>query len=56
MSPLSLNHAQSRRQFLRVGSSLLALPWLESLAGAAAASGPPRRLVAICNNFGFYAP
>jgi hypothetical protein len=46
----------SRRQFLHVGSSLLALPWLESLAGAAAQSGPPRRLVAICNNFGFYSP
>jgi hypothetical protein len=48
--------APSRRQFLRVGSSLLALPWLESLAGAAAATDRPRRLVAICNNFGFYAP
>ncbi len=55
--PTSLpHHVTSRRQFLRVGSSLLALPWLESLAGAAAASGPPRRLVAICNNFGFYSP
>ena len=31
------HYLSSRRQFLRVGSSLLALPWLESLAGAAAA-------------------
>lgn len=56
MTPPLLHHASSRRQFLRVGSSLLALPWLESLAGAADASEPPRRLVAICNNFGFYSP
>lgn len=49
-------HAPSRRQFLRVGSSLLALPWLESLAGAATATSRPRRMVAICNNFGFYGP
>jgi hypothetical protein len=54
MSSTVVHRAASRRQFLRVGSSLLALPWLESLAGAAAASGPPRRMVAICNNFGFY--
>ncbi len=53
MPSLLPHHAPSRRQFLRVGSSLLALPWLESLAGAAAATGSPRRLVAICNNFGF---
>jgi hypothetical protein len=56
MSPLLLNQMPSRRQFLRAGSSLLALPWLESLAGAAAASAPPRRLVAICNDFSFYGP
>jgi hypothetical protein len=54
MTASARHHATSRRQFLRVGSSLLTLPWLESLAGAAAASGHPRRLVAICNNFGFY--
>ena len=56
MPPLLPHHAPSRRQFLRAGTSLLALPWLESLAGAAAAPAPPRRMVAICNNFGFYAP
>jgi hypothetical protein len=56
MNSSPLHHATSRRQFLRVGSSLLALPWLESLAGAAAATDSPRRLVAICNNFGFHGP
>ena len=56
MPSLLTHHAVSRRQFLRVGSSLLALPWLESLAGAAAATDSPRRLVAICNNFGFHGP
>jgi hypothetical protein len=49
-------HTPSRRQFLRAGSSLLALPWLESLAGAAAATAAPRRMVMICNNFSFYGP
>jgi hypothetical protein len=56
MTSFHEHHIPSRRQFLRVGSSLLALPWLESLAGAAAATDSPRRLVAICNNFGFYGP
>jgi hypothetical protein len=56
MSPLLQHHTPSRRQFLRAGSSLLALPWLESLAGAAAATAPPRRMVMICNNFSFYGP
>ena len=36
MSSTLVHRAASRRQFLRVGSSLLTLPWLESLAGAAA--------------------
>jgi len=56
MSQLLHHHMPSRRQFLRAGSSLLALPWLESLASAGAASAPPRRLVAICNNFSFFGP
>lgn len=56
MSPLLQHHTPSRRQFLRVGSSLLALPWLESLAAAAAVTAPPRRMVMICNNFSFYGP
>ena len=44
-----------RRHFLRTSSALLALPWLESLAGAVEAA-PPRRLVSICTNFGLYGP
>ncbi len=46
----------TRRQFLRTSSALLALPWLESLAGAAAAAGPPRRMVTVCTGFGLYGP
>ncbi len=50
----------SRRQVLRVGAVVLALPWLESLAGGAepaAKAGPsPKRMVNICANFGFYGP
>lgn len=45
----------SRRQFLRAGSALLALPWLESLAASSEAA-PPRRLVCICTGFGLYGP
>ena len=56
MSSMLQHHMPSRRQFLRAGSSLLALPWLESLAGAAAATAAPRRMVMICNNFSFYGP
>ncbi|MFM8468494.1 MAG: DUF1588 domain-containing protein, partial [Limisphaerales bacterium] len=43
----------TRRHFLRTGSALLTLPWLESLAPAQSAA-PPRRLVSICTNFGLY--
>lgn len=50
------SHLQSRRQFIRTSSVLLALPWLESLAGAAPASAPPRRMVNICTSFGLYGP
>ena len=46
----------SRRQFIRTSSSLLALPWLESLAGAADPAPPPRRMVSICTGFGLYGP
>lgn len=47
--------SQTRRQFLRMGSALLVLPWLESLAGARE-TAPPRRMVSICTGFGLYAP
>lgn len=47
---------QSRRHFLRTSSVLLALPWLESLASAAEAAAPPRRMVNICTSFGLYGP
>ncbi len=52
----STPHLQSRRQFIRTSSVLLALPWLESLAGTAEAAAPPRRLVTICTSFGLYGP
>src|SRR5580658_8252277 len=47
--------SQSRREFIRTGSALLALPWLESLA-VAGTPAPPRRLVSICTGFGLYGP
>ena len=45
----------ARRQFLRAGSAILALPWLEGMATAADAA-PPRRMVAINTEFGLYGP
>ncbi|MEM7146427.1 MAG: DUF1552 domain-containing protein [Verrucomicrobiota bacterium] len=42
-----------RRAFLRGAGSVLALPWLESVArGAERVSVPRRRMVAICNDLG----
>ncbi len=38
--------------FLRAAVVSLALPWLGPVAGAAAAPGPPRRTVGICNPSG----
>jgi hypothetical protein len=49
----------SRRQAIRAGAAVLALPFLASLqAGEPAAreAGPPRRLVAVCTAFGLYGP
>lgn len=54
MRPLT-TMSTTRRHFLRTSSTLLALPWLESLAGAAAPA-PPKRMVSICTNFGLYGP
>jgi hypothetical protein len=54
----------SRRDMLRAGAVMLALPWLESLACAAEPGGgkpagaaePPKRMVMICHAFGLYGP
>ena len=53
---MNLNNAQfTRRQFLRVGSAVLALPWLETFARADEKT-PPRRIISICTSFGLYGP
>jgi len=39
--------AVSRRRFLRGAGAVVGLPWLESLAGAAEAAGPPVRFAAL---------
>jgi hypothetical protein len=50
------NNAQiSRRQILRAGSAVLALPWLETFAGAAEQT-PPKRIICVCTSFGLYGP
>ena len=46
--------SNSRRSFLRLGSSLLAIPFLESFASAQAANKtPPKRIVFLGGGFGF---
>lgn len=50
-----MNSNMTRRQVLKAGSAVLALPWLESLASAAE-SGPPKRIVNICTGFGLFGP
>ena len=47
--------SDSRRQFIRTSSVLLALPWFESLARAEE-KAPPKRMVNICTAFGLYGP
>ena len=54
---ISLRRAVSRRQFLRGSGVVLGLPLLDAMTpafarGAEAASQPPRRMLAICNNLG----
>jgi hypothetical protein len=39
--------AVSRRRFLRGAGAVVGLPWLESIAGAAEAAGPPVRFAAL---------
>jgi len=45
----------NRRNFVRTSSAILALPWLESVAGAAEPT-PPKRMVCLNADFGFYGP
>ncbi|MDF1861914.1 MAG: DUF1552 domain-containing protein [Verrucomicrobiales bacterium] len=53
MSPF-LTHSASRRSFLRTGSTVLALPFLETFASAkATAVKPPKRVVFLGGGFGF---
>jgi len=53
---MNLNNEQlTRRQMLRAGSAVLALPWLETFARADEKT-PPQRLVSICTGFGLYGP
>ena len=51
----STSFPQSRRQFIRTTSALLALPWLETFA-VAGETAPPRRMVNVCTSFGLYGP
>ncbi|MDF1756542.1 MAG: DUF1552 domain-containing protein [Verrucomicrobiales bacterium] len=53
MSPFTTDNT-NRRTFLRVGSSLLALPFLETFANASAVTKtPPKRLIFLGGGFGF---
>jgi hypothetical protein len=50
-----MNHQMNRRQLLRAGSAILALPWLESLARGQE-KAPPQRIINVCTSFGLYGP
>jgi hypothetical protein len=53
---MKLNNAQlTRRQMLRAGSAVLALPWLETFARADKKT-PPQRIICVCTSFGLYGP
>lgn len=53
---MNMNHVQlTRRQMLRAGSAVLALPWLETFARADEKT-PPKRIISICTSFGLYGP
>ncbi|MFM7518442.1 MAG: hypothetical protein ACKO3V_16020, partial [Pirellula sp.] len=50
------NNAQlTRRQILKAGSAVLALPWLETFARADEQT-PPQRIICVCTSFGLYGP
>ncbi|WP_439623350.1 DUF1552 domain-containing protein [Gemmata sp.] len=50
-----MNPIVSRRQVLRAGSAVLALPWLESLARGQDKAAP-KRIITVCTSFGLYGP
>ncbi|MBA4189650.1 MAG: hypothetical protein C0467_16825 [Planctomycetaceae bacterium] len=50
-----MNPRFNRRQILKAGSAILALPWLESLAPAQE-KAPPKRIITVCTSFGLYGP
>jgi hypothetical protein len=53
---MNMNNAQlNRRQMLRAGSAVLALPWLETFARADEKT-PPKRIICVCTSFGLYGP
>ena len=53
---MNMNNAPfTRRQVLRAGSAVLALPWLETFARADEKT-PPKRIICICTSFGLYGP
>jgi hypothetical protein len=52
---LSNNAPFTRRQMLRAGSAVLALPWLETFARADEQT-PPKRIICVCTSFGLYGP
>jgi len=53
---MNMNNAQlTRRQMLRAGSAVLALPWLETFARADEKT-PPKRIICVCTSFGLYGP
>jgi hypothetical protein len=45
----------TRRRILKAGATVLAVPWLETLARADEKT-PPRRIITVCTNFGLYGP
>lgn len=53
-----MNSKLTRRQVLRAGSAILALPWLESLARGQSGreNAPTRRIINVCTSFGLYGP
>ncbi|MBM4023333.1 MAG: DUF1552 domain-containing protein [Planctomycetes bacterium] len=53
---MNMNNAQlTRRQILKAGSAVLALPWLETFARADEQT-PPKRIICVCTSFGLYGP